>query len=210
MLVFILSALAFLAHSAPPSDASLDALQSAWDETKSYRADFTQSVHSKAAALEEDAARGTITVVKPDKLRWEDTTNNTTQLLNGEDYWEITSNPRRKSRTVTHTPKVSAMVGKTALAILTGRGKFKEFYRVKLLEDSPAEARLQLKPKAGGAETLIAKIDKKGYVLRSLTTDSPDSKVVVEFTNIQRNSTFPEKLFCYVKLDGDVFQTRKE
>jgi chaperone LolA len=198
-----------LSH-ASDSDKALAKLQEAWDETKSYQADFTQTVKSKGSGLDEDPSSGTLSVVKPNKLRWEDKTSKASQILNGKQHWEIAENVRRKSRTVTHRADVSGLMARSALAILVGAGKFKDFYNVKLLSQDSKKATLQLIPKTDASETLIAEIDKNGYVLRSLTTDSADSKVVVEFKNIQRNTKFPDKLFEYEKRDGDVFQTRKD
>lgn len=197
------------AHAAP-SDKALDKLQAAWDQTKSYQADFTQNVTSKGSGMQEDPGEGTLTVVKPNRLRWEDRAAHTLQILNGKKHWDIAENVRRKSRTVTHREDISALMAKSALAILAGNGKFKEYYKVKLVSETDKEAVLQLNPKTDTSETLIAKIDKNGYVLRSLTTESSDSKVVVEFKNIKRNATFPDDLFVYKKQENDVFETRKD
>lgn len=192
------------------AEAALAKLQASWDETRSYQADFTQSVHSKAIILEEEPVQGTLSVIKPNQLKWEDKTTHVTQLLNGNEYWEITENPRRKSRSVTHRPDVSRSLAKTSLAILVGRGKFQDFYKVKLKSENAKEAVLEMVPKTDSNETLIAKIDKNGYVLRSLTTESQDSRVVVEFKNTQRNPELPETLFQYEKQPNDVFQTKKD
>jgi chaperone LolA len=201
---------ACLSGAASDSESALAKLQASWDETKSYSADFTQTVKSKGTGMDEDPSSGTLSVVKPNKLRWEDKTAHTTQILNGKQHWEISENVRRKSRTVTHRPDVSALMARSALAILAGAGKFKDFYKVKLVSQNAKEAVLELIPKTDASETLIAKIDKNGYVLRSLTTDSADSKVIVEFHNIQRGAKFGDKLFEYEKRENDVFQTRKD
>ncbi len=199
-----------LSWAGADSEAALAKLQASWDETKSYSADFKQTVKSKGTGMDEDPSLGTLSVVKPDKLRWEDKTAHTTQILSGKQHWDIAENARRKSRTVTHRPDVSSLMARSALAILVGAGKFKDFYRVKLVSQNAKEAVLELVPKTDASETLIAKIDKNGYVLRSLTTDSADSKVVVEFSNIQRGAKFEDKLFEYEKRENDVFQTRKD
>lgn len=203
-MLFTTTSLAFAA--ADP----IDLLQKSWDETKSYRADFTQTVKSKGSGIDEEPTSGTLSVAKPDRLRWEDKTTKTTQLLNGKEYWDISENARRKSRAVNHYPDVSKSVAKSSLQVLAGTGKFKDFYKVKLVSDGPKEAVLQLKPKTDSGETLIAKIDKNGYVLRSLTTDSADSQVVVVFKNVKRNPTFEDKVFKYEAQPNDVLNTRKE
>jgi chaperone LolA len=192
------------------ADAALEKLQSSWDETRSYQADFTQTVQSKATQLMEEPVVGSLAVIKPDRLRWEDKTSQTTQILNGKEYWEISKTPRRPSRTVIYRPDVSRGLGQTSFAILAGKGKFQDFYTVKFKSETPKEAVLQFTPHGETSETLIAKIDKNGYVLRSLTTDSQDSRVVVEFKNIQRNPALDKKLFQYEKEENDVFQTRKD
>lgn len=188
---------------------SVEALQLNWDTTKSFQADFVQTVKSKGLGMDEEPSSGTVSVVKPGRLRWEDKTNHVTQILNEGKYWEIAENKRRKSRTVTHTPDVSGELSNTAFQVLAGTGKFVEFFRVKLIKETPKEAVLELIPKTKTNETLIAKIDKKGYVLRSLTTNSQDSQVVVTFSNIRRNTDLGDSLFSYEKQENDVFQTRK-
>lgn len=207
-LAFLLS-FASAATSAPSADAALDKLQASWDETKSYEADFIQTVKSKNSGLEDESSHGTVKVEKPLRMRWEDKVSHTTQLLNGGEYWEITENARRGSRQVTHSKDVSKSLAKSSLQVLAGNGKLKEFYKVKLARDTDREALLELKPKAGGNETLIAKIDKNGYVLRTLTTESPDSKVVVEFKNIKRNLPFSQNAFQYEKKPNDVYSERE-
>jgi outer membrane lipoprotein-sorting protein len=199
------------AKPAPDSKetAAVERLQASLAQTASYEADFTQTVHSKGMGPE-DPSSGTLSVIKPDMLRWEDRTSSVTQILNGDEYWELTENKRRKSRTVTYQKGVRKHLAQTSFAVLSGSGKFQDFYKVKLLSESPTEAQLQLIAKAPPHESLIAKIDKNGYVLRSLTTETPDSKVVLEFSQIRRNPRFEPERFRYVKQDGDVFQSRKD
>ncbi len=209
-LSFCVSTLAQSKASSEAARAALEKLQTSWKQTQSYQTDFTQTVKSKATALEEEPSEGTLSVIKPNHLRWEDKTTHITQLLNADSYWEITENPRRKTRSVVERKGVSKSVGKSSLAILLGRGKFEEFYKVRLLSDSKLEAVLQLIPKGDPSETLIAKVDKNGYVLRSLTTDSPDSRIEVLFKNTRRNVDLPESLFQYEKKPNDVFESKKE
>ncbi len=192
------------------SSAAIEALQKSWEGTQSYEAQFTQTIESKGTGIPEEPSSGVLSVVKPDKLRWEDKTAKTVQILNGDDLWDIVENPRRKSRAVTHHTDVTKSLAKSSLQILAGRGKFVDFYKVKLLSETPKEAVLQLIPKTDTNETLIAKIDKSSYVLRSLTTDSKDSKVVVVFDKIRRNPKFPKQLFTYEKQPNDVVTSGKE
>ncbi|MBY0370190.1 outer membrane lipoprotein carrier protein LolA [bacterium] len=196
------------AVSQAAADASLENLQASWDKTTSYEADFIQTIKSKTPGLDEEPSRGVIAVEKPLKMRWEDKTAKATQLLNGKEYWEITENTRRKSRAVTHEADVSKNLAKSSLQVLAGTGKFKDFYKVKLVKENEREAVLELIPKAGGNETLTARLDKNGYVLRTLTTESPDSTVTVEFKNIKRNLPFSEKTFRYEKQANDAFEER--
>lgn len=209
--LFLLLAPPSFGKTAPgeKESAAIERLQASLAQTTSYEAQFTQTVHSKGMGAE-DPSTGTLSVIKPDKLRWEDKTTLVTQILNGDEYWELTENKRRKSRTVTYQKGVRKHLSKTSFSILSGNGKFQDFYVVKLLSESPSEAVLGLTSKAPPHESLIAKIDKNGYVLRSLTTETPDSKVVLEFSQIRRNPRFEPERFRYVKQDGDVFQSRKE
>jgi outer membrane lipoprotein-sorting protein len=210
LLLCLLPALIYAKPAAKPTTAALDRLQASWDETKSFDAEFTQTIHSKGAGLPDEPASGTLSVTKPNQLRWEDRTSKVTQLIDGDEYWEITENRRKKNRTVTYSKGLQKKLGGTAFSILVGKGKFKDFYKVKLVSDTDKEAILSLTPLTETNETLIAKIDKNGYVLRSLTTESPDSKVVLEFSQIRRNPSFEPERFRYVKQASDIFQTRKE
>lgn len=180
-------------------------LQKVWDATQSYKAKFKQIIISKRIGTR-DENDGTLSVVKPNRLRWESETNGNMQILNGKKLVNIQKNKRRKNRTVDIYSDVKKAMGSTALNFLSGKAKFKELYNVKLVSETPKQAELKLTSKKEGEETLIAEVDKASYLLRSLTTENTDSQVRIEFSDIKTNVPLDDKLFEFKAEPKDIIQ----
>jgi len=183
---------------------ALDKLQKTWDATRSYQTQFKQKVTSKLSKST-DVVEGTLSVMKPGKLRWEEVGTGNLQILNGKEVYLIQPNPIRKSRTVDIYTDVNKMLAQRALSFLTGEGKFETFYNVSLVTQAKDQLSLKFIPKDTKAqETLVAEIDKNSYFLRSLSSETVDSKVQLEFSTIRMNVALDETLFSYVPEPNDV------
>ncbi len=199
-LILFLSSLVF-AKPVPPE--ILKKFQTSWDETKKYSAAFKQTVTSKTLGSKEES-EGSLDVVKPGKLRWNSNSDMSSQILNGKKFMSLRLNARKKTRSVEIYKDVSAMVDMKALDFLADGVQFAKVYKLELLSQTPEIIKLKLTPKEKRPEFYIAEIDKKSYVLSSLTTETPDSTVKMVFTGIQVNPQIDEKIFEYEPNPTDV------
>ena len=208
-LFLLVSCLAFSVQKPLPKPSALDSIidkfQKTWDETKSYQAKFKQSVVSKEMGGTPEETTGQLIVQKPGKLRWESDTDKSTQILNGTRLISIQENLRRKTKTVDIYKDVTRGMDTKALQFLAGRSDFRETYKIDLVKDSTSMAQLKLVPKTGTTtETYIAEIDKNSYFLRSLTTETADSRVRLEFLDVKANIVIDEKSFDYTPSSTDI------
>jgi outer membrane lipoprotein-sorting protein len=187
----------------PPVVGVLDKLQSTWDKTQNYRAKFNQTVYSKKLHTTEETS-GTIFVMKPGKIRWEIPGQKTTQILNGNRLTQIRENTRRKKVVVDIYKDVSKSIDLKALAFLAGTASFRETYQSVLGPEDIEKIELKLTPKTSPGETYLAEIDKKSYFLRALTTESADSKVRIDFSNTEANTSIDKSLFEYQPKPTDI------
>ncbi len=181
----------------------VEKLQKTWDSAKTYKADFKQILFQKRMGTREESA-GTLFVSKPGKLRWESKTDGQIQIMNGKQLWVIKPNKRRGIQVVDVFRDLKKIMDPKPMAFLSGTGKFKELYQTELLKEDNKMAEIRFFPKAETSDSLIAEIDKESYGLRSLTTDSPDSRARTEFSNTEVNPTLDEKLFEYKVQPSDV------
>jgi outer membrane lipoprotein-sorting protein len=196
MWIFLFSLL-FAARSVAPPDDGVADLQKHWDETTSFQASFTQKIQPKGsnAGIPQAPSVGTVYVSKPGKLRWDDKTSHLTDILNGKQYWQVTDPQDEGKKRVEYREDVSSEFNDGSLEILSGNKKFKDFFKVRVLSNDSKSITVEMQPKAGLQEKLIVKISKKDYVIQSLTSETSDSKTVVEFTDIKRNIDLPESKF---------------
>ncbi len=202
VLLFCLVAPA-LPPPASPASVVIDNLQKAWDAAKTYQAKFKQTVTAKRLGTE-DESEGTVSLAKPNRLRWVSDTDHTFQILDGKRLTNVRENRRRQITEVDIYPQAGQAMDNKLLNFLAGKAKFKALYKFELVTETPEIATVKFLPKVGDGETLIAEIDKNSYLLRSLTTDSDDNRVRVEFTDIRTNLKLDSKLFEYEPKKTDV------
>lgn len=181
----------------------IDSLQTKWDEAKTYEAKFKQIVFAKRLGTRDESV-GTVLVSKPNRLRWVSQTDGTIQILNGNTLTNIQENQRRKVTEVEIYPDAGKAVDSKLLKFLAGQAKFKTLYKFKLEAEVAEFATVKFVPLSGESETLVAEIDKKSYLLRSLTADSADNRVRIEFSDIRLNVKLDGKLFQYQPKKTDV------
>ncbi len=196
----------FVCHYAlatTPLTSVLDKLQSSWDKTQNYQAQFKQVVYSKKLHTK-DETEGTIFVSKPGKIRWEIPNQKLVQILNGNRLTQIKENKRRKNTVVDIYKDVSKSIDLKALAFLAGTASFKETYNSSLGAEDAENIELKLTPKSSPDERYLAEIDKKSYFLRALTTDTADSRVRIDFLNTEINTNVVQGLFEYQPKPKDI------
>lgn len=189
-----------------PTDATgpvIASLQKTWDAAKTYEAKFKQKVVAKRLGTE-DESEGTLAVAKPNRLRWVSETDGTLQILNGNKLTNVRENKRRQVTEVDIYDQAGKAVDSKLLKFLAGKAQFKTLYKFELESETPEIVTVRFLPRVGDGESLIAEIDKKSYLLRSLTTDSEDNRVRVEFSDIKTNVKLDSKLFEYQPKKTDV------
>lgn len=201
--LFFLSALGF--STVAPKENLIDSIQTAWDKVTSYEAEFQQTVTSKSLGTREET-RGILQVQKPLKLRWETPAQNSTQILNGNQLWQIRKSKRRKTTQVDHYRDISKLVDARSLSFLSGQINIKKSFKYKILSDSPQSIVLALSPLSGGLETYLAEILKPGYSLGALKIESPESETRIVFSKVRTNVSLQESLFRYEPGPQDVVQ----
>ena len=190
-------------------DTTLDSVQKTWDATKSYEALFSQVVFSKRLGTK-DESKGNLSVVKPGKIRWESKTDGTLQIINGKKLIHIHTQRRRNTKIVEIYEDISRQIDTKSLSFLAGTTQFRKSYRVDIIKDSAKTLELKLVPKdQPGGETYIAEFDKSDYVLKSLTTETADSRVRVSFSDIKTNLELGNQLFDYKPDPKDVVHINK-
>jgi len=200
LIAFLLS---LCARGRTPLTDVLDKLQTSWNQTKSYTAQFQQTIYSKKLHTKE-VTSGTIFVSKPGKIRWEIPSQKTVQILNGTRLTQIKENRRRKSLVVDVYKDVSKSVDLKTLAFLAGTALFKETYQSVLGGEDTEKIELKFTSKTTPDERYLAEIDKKSYFLRALTTETADSKVRIEFSNTELNTVVDPSLFEYKPKPKDI------
>src|SRR5262249_36234851 len=143
---------------AQPAPAKLlDAVQTAWDDTKTYQAAFKQVVFAKRLGTR-DESEGTISVMKPNRIRWESSTDGTIQIMNENKLWVVQHNRRRDTIVVDVYQDLKKAIDAKPLAFLSGKSKFKDLYRLELLQETPTGAELRCTPPGAAGEHLVAEI----------------------------------------------------
>lgn len=182
---------------------AVDGMQKFWDKTKTFQANFTQVVFAKRLGTR-DTAAGKLFISKPNKLRWESKEDGSFQIMNGNTLTYVHYNKRRQNWIVDILENTNKSVDTKALQFLAGKANFKKSYTAKLEKDAPKSLEIRLIPIEGGSESYIAEVEKKSYVIQSLTTETVDTRARIEFTNIQTNKPLEDSLFKYVTKPSDV------
>jgi len=182
---------------------ALQKLQKSWDTIRTFQASFTQVVFAKRLGTR-DESQGVVYILKPNKFRWESTSDDSFQIMNGNQLTSVQTNKRRGTRFVDVYHDISKVVDAKPMNFLAGKIKFAELYEAKLLSETEKLLELKLTPKGGAEETYIAEIDKGSYLFHALTTDSVDTRVRMEFSNIKTNLKLNGKLFEFKPTSQDV------
>jgi len=177
--------------------------QKKFEATKSFEAQFVQTVFSKAFGTS-DISKGTVYVLKPNRFRWESTSEGSIQIINGKKMTYIQPKARNNRTVVTIYEDFTKQADPKFLEFLTGKIKLKAHYRWSLVKNKKASVVVKLTPQKKGAETYIAEIDKTRYFLTALGTDSADAKTDVVFSQVRLNSDPEPKLFEYQIKSDDI------
>lgn len=174
-----------------------DRFEHAWAKTFTFEAAFTQTIHYKQ--LEDtETSSGHIWVNKPSHVRWDEetSTQKISQILNGNRLSVLTERVRRPgSRTIDVWENGLKYIDKAAFAFLSERALLSKAYELTLKSDSETAFSVELKPKSKKGEPLVAEMLKDGYRLRALSTSTPESTVMIEFSDVGMNKGVSPQVF---------------
>ncbi len=184
-------------------DTVVEKMEKRWNSAKTLRADVIQKVESKGLGLPPEETKGVITIAKPEKLRWEVASDGLIQILNGQKFTSLQKNSRG-TNVVDIIEDVRQYSPPKALRFLTQEMHLKQVYLLKLLKKTPKTVSFSMKPKKGTAESYIAEVDKESYVLVSLTTETDENRVTMQFSKWEENAKVEPSLFEYQPKSEDV------
>jgi outer membrane lipoprotein carrier protein len=168
-----------------------------WAKTTTFEAEFQQTKHYPAME-ETEKTSGRVWVTKPGRLRWDETTpsQKTSQILNGKKLSSITERLKKPGfRTIDVWENGLALLDRAAFSFLSESGNLTESYDITLQKNETNAAFLVLKPKGKTGDPLVAEITKPGYVLRALSSETPESRVRIDFSKVKTNEKIEDSVF---------------
>lgn len=183
----------------------LEKFQKNFEKTTSFQAQFEQSVYSTAFQTT-DSSEGEISVIKPDKFRWESRTEGFLQIISGKKMWYVELKARNGKNVVTFYKDFTKKADPKFLEFLTGKLKIDAHFTWTLLEDQKDRSSFRLTPKKKGEETYVAEIEKSGYSLSALSYETAETKTRVVFKNFKQNPELKASLFEYSITKADIVQ----
>jgi outer membrane lipoprotein carrier protein len=193
------------AAAAPTLDEAVSALEQAQRRVTDLKAPFQQAAHNKALN-QTVAARGTLYLKKPGRLRWEYQTPTPQEVVSdGAKLWIYT--PQLKQVNVSAAP--AALAG-PAGSFLQGLGQVREHFDPRFLNPAqPTDADglvvLDLAPKRPQPllARLIVSVDPRSWLVRqAIVHDELGNTVTVRFGDTVVNSGLADSLFTFVPPPG--------
>lgn len=188
------------AATAGELDTALAKLQARYEQTRTMRARFTQTVESPtlAGALE---ASGTVLFAKPNKMRWTYAAPDPQVIVgDGTDLWIYQPDLQQ----VIRTPLARAFESRTPLTFLAGLGSVQRDFDARLLGQTDSTWELQLDPK-GDAElgVLVIVLRKADASLaEARITDPIGTTTRLRFFDEARNVEIDPAEFRFEPPDG--------
>jgi len=187
-----------LAGTACPEPAAVvQRLQTRYDTTKAFRADFTQ-LTTVAALGESEEARGTVAFKKPGKMRW-DYRAPQEQLIvsDGTTLWIY----QPAERQVLMAPFKAAFVSTTPVSFLAGVGRISDDFRPERDTRGCSAGRIYVKlvPKnAQDLGSLSFAVDPATFdIVEAAVTDPIGNVTALGFANVARNVDIPDGEFHF-------------
>lgn len=194
----------------PALEAVVSKIQGTYAKFESYRADFTQTIHTSSLARPR-VDTGVVELKKGGKMHWEFKTPDVRHFISdGKMLWVYS--PADKQALASPLAQDAST---TALNFMAGLGDIRRDFQVSLPTDAEAQKKgmvaLQLVPKEsiGTLKRLIVLASESdGVVREAIVQDQLGSKTVMEFINVQLNGKLDDARFNFVAPKGvNVIQT---
>jgi len=181
-------------------------LQTRYDSTTGFRADFTQEVES-ATLGQKVEAHGKVFFKKPGRMRWEFVEPEQLLVSDGKFFWLY----QPKEKQVIKTPFAQAFRSNSPASFLLGVGRITQDFTPSLQEQNVKTYTLRLTPKKDpeAIGLLDLEIDAKTFdILQATIIDPIGNTTRVRFSNIDRKGSLDESLFRFTVLPGvDIVDT---
>lgn len=197
---------AFTARAAGAADSAQDlvrSVQTRYDATQNFAADFTQEMRIEAGGQVLKSS-GKVWFQRPGRMRWAYVTpEEQTIVADGETLWIV----QPADNQVLKAPLANAFESRTPVSFLLGVARIEKDFRATVL--SPAESgrlRLQLDPlnsEDGSLGALILEVDPQSYDVAAATIRDPlGNETRVELKDMRRNEEIDASLFRFERPAG--------
>lgn len=177
-------------------DRIAEKVQKMYESVRDMRAKFVQTVYYRNIDRKE-MDTGTVLFKKPDKMKWSYTTPNTQIIVcDGKKIWFYV--PADAQVMVGNVSEVFS--SNVPTNFLSGMGKLKDEFKVKLEKKEGGEALLRLIPikPLEGIKDVFIKVDvKTGLVLESIIVDNLNNETRIELKDIKINTGIPDSEFVF-------------
>jgi len=217
----MLALLALLAATTPPPAAApahlplpalIDKMQKNYDQTKDFRAHFSQK-YTNAAFNRTKVSSGEVTVKKGGRMRWDyDKPDPQMFISDGKLLWLYEPNDTQAFKQNLKTSQLPE-----ALSFLLGKGKLADAFEISAANDikygGPNDYRLSLKPKQaqGTYKSIYFIVDPTTfYVTESVLVNAQGDVNDITFSDLKVNTKIADGLFIWhVPPDVRVIDTGK-
>jgi outer membrane lipoprotein carrier protein len=187
--------------SSAKTDEAVKKLQSRYDATKDFTADFTQEVEVTTLGQKLKSS-GQVFFKRPGKMRWEFVEPDPqTIVADGATLWIH----QPEHHQVLKAPFRAAFQSATPLSFLFGVGKLREDFNASLLPATDSSRlRMKLVPKQDREiGTLVLDVDPKSYdIVAAEVTDPLGNVTRLVFTNMRRDVGLDDAKFQFVVPPG--------
>ncbi len=170
----------------------IDAVEAKYADVDTLSAQFTQTTKSELYGSE--AQSGTMTLMRPAKMRWTFEGDGKEFVTDGSTMWIY--NP--SDNQVLKYSDVSQSAG-AADSLLQSLDRISEVFDIELLEESETTKQLKLMPKGDEAQVKAITLTLDGkYIVQNVTIiDAFDTSTALSFEKVQLDPKVPEGTFTF-------------
>ncbi|MCG3174409.1 MAG: Outer-membrane lipoprotein carrier protein [Myxococcota bacterium] len=202
-----------VAQSRPSITEVVEKMQSVYDSTSDFRAEFVQEYKPSGAfkgamnVAERVEQKGVIQFKKKGKMRWEYSSPHRRLFISdGRKLWMYDPD----ARTVTVNDNFRAELLPASISFLWGEGKLKEEFEIDYIQGEfmlgePGDLLIKLKPKEGKkiVTAMFFVVDPKSYrVKEAIVFDPARNKNHLKFRNLTPNTGLADSLFTFTPPPG--------
>ncbi len=184
-----------LPHSALGATEIVARLQTRYQETQGFQADFVQEVESASFGYTL-TSQGRVFFKKPGKMRWDFSQPAQLFISDGVFFWFY----QAAENQVVRTPFHQAFQSHTPISFLTGVGRLEDDFEISLQDTATETYVLHLTSKhdADPVGRLTLAVDPVTFdIVRATVSDPLGNITRLQFTNITRNISLPDSLFQF-------------